>query len=212
VEGEPPEQEHEPDRGDDSDGVQRHSAAGRDRREREHQRPENYGRDRQRGDHDHAEEGKLAGPGRAALHRREGELGDDEESSSVERCALVDGPAANEEEPGVLRPEEQQSEDGEARAPEDAGDRKGCRRGRAPRAEEAAEPFGVECGVGGERGCAERGRRGQRQTCASLAWRLNAVTSSIGAASGWPSRHSATGTPAAAYSARTASRWSFQSR
>lgn len=212
MEGEPPEQEHESDRGDDSDGVQRHSAAGRDRREREHQRPENYGRDRQPGDHDHAEEGELAAPGRAAFHRRKGELCDDEEAGSVERRALVDGPAANEEEAGVLRAEEEQSEDREARAPEDAGDRKGCRRGRAAGPEEAAEPFGVECCVGGQRGCAERGRRGQRQTCASLAWRLNPVTSSIGAASGSPSRHSATATPAAAYSARTASRWSFQSR
>ena len=212
MEGEPPEQEHEPDRGDDSDGVQCHSAAGRDRREREHQCPESYGSDRQSSDHDHAEQGELAGPGRAALHRCEGELGDDEEAGPVERRALVDGPAADEEEPGVLRAEEQQSEDCETRAPKEAGDQQRNGRSRAAGAEQAAEPFGVEGGVAGERSGPEGGRCGQRQTRASLAWRLNAVTSSIGAASGSPSRHSATGTPAAAYSARNASRWSFHSR
>jgi len=212
MEGEPPEQEHEPDRGDDSDGVQCHSPAGRDRREREHQCPESHGSDRQSSDHDHAEQGELAGPGRSALHRRERELGDDEEAGAVEWRALVDSPAADEEEPGVLRAEEQKSEHCETRAPKEARDQQRNGRSRAAGREQAAEAFGLERGVAGERSGPEGGRRGQRQTRASLAWRLNAVTSSIGAASGSPSRHSATGTPAAAYSARNASRWSLHSR
>lgn len=173
------------------------AAARRDRGERQNEGAECDRAERERHQRDRPEQDELSATPDAPLHGGEGELGHQEEARAVERRALVDGRAADEEEAGVLGAEEDEAGDGETRAAADARDGDRDRRCGAAGGEQSPKPLSLGRGVARER-CGRRScRRSQGQTGASRAWRLNTLTSSIGAASGSPSRHSATGTPAA---------------
>ena len=151
------------------------------------------------------------GPG-SALERRVRELGNREKRDAVQRRAGVDLVSAEAEGGGVLGAEQAEARgDERGDAEEEAGGEDDGRK-RSAQPERQACPRRGERGVGRQPARAGDGERAEDQARTSLAERRNLVTSSSGAASGWPSSQGTTATPAAWNWARSAARCSAQSR